>query len=307
MCSLADSALPTGGFVASSGLESYVQHGFVQTSSQGIQQSGASGSTTVANATSTLTDFVRQSLISYAQLNLPFFERAHHAANSATSDTLATACTDIIDCDARLEQMVLNHVTRRASKAQGVALLMLYGRAFAVPHSNAKQDESTTNAIPADRARHIIMTRLVDNLKTASRQTSSNFGGHLPICFAVLTAALGLSLSTRRPCSFGTSADLAIARSVHLHLFLQARALLSSAVRMNLTGPYAAQRLLLTEVKPIVAAAMQSWSARATPSLPNAQPGSFDSDDEDGPATTWPLGEILAGRHDQLHSRIFNS
>lgn len=29
--------------------------------------------------------------------------------------------------------------------------------------------------------------------------------------------------------------------------------------------------------------------------------------EEEGPATTWPLGEILAARHDQLHSRIFNS
>lgn len=26
-----------------------------------------------------------------------------------------------------------------------------------------------------------------------------------------------------------------------------------------------------------------------------------------GPATTWPLGEILAARHDLQHSRIFNS
>lgn len=25
------------------------------------------------------------------------------------------------------------------------------------------------------------------------------------------------------------------------------------------------------------------------------------------PATTWPLGEILAARHDLQHSRIFNS
>jgi len=26
-----------------------------------------------------------------------------------------------------------------------------------------------------------------------------------------------------------------------------------------------------------------------------------------GPANTWPLGEILVGRHDLQHSRIFNS
>lgn len=28
---------------------------------------------------------------------------------------------------------------------------------------------------------------------------------------------------------------------------------------------------------------------------------------ESGPATTWPLGEILMARHDLQHSRIFNS
>jgi urease accessory protein len=30
-------------------------------------------------------------------------------------------------------------------------------------------------------------------------------------------------------------------------------------------------------------------------------------EDEQLPATTWPLGEILSARHDLLHSRIFNS
>ena len=33
----------------------------------------------------------------------------------------------------------------------------------------------------------------------------------------------------------------------------------------------------------------------------------IDDDMEDGPAVTWPLGEILAARHDLQHSRIFNS
>lgn len=28
---------------------------------------------------------------------------------------------------------------------------------------------------------------------------------------------------------------------------------------------------------------------------------------DDCPATTWPLGEILAARHDLQHSKIFNS
>ena len=82
---------------------------------------------------------------------------------------------------------------------------------------------------------------------------------------------------------------------MHLHLFLQARAILSSAVRLNLVGPYASQRLLLTDVRPAVTAALDAWRKHA------------EIVEEGGPATTWPLGEILAARHDQLHSRIFNS
>lgn len=31
------------------------------------------------------------------------------------------------------------------------------------------------------------------------------------------------------------------------------------------------------------------------------------ADDDNGPAMTWPLGELLMGRHDMQHTRIFNS
>lgn len=49
--------------------------------------------------------------------------------------------------------------------------------------------------------------------------------------------------------------------------------------------------------------------------LPVAKPGlgaavvegSGEDDEEDGPATVWPLGEILGARHDNTHVRLFNS
>lgn len=52
-----------------------------------------------------------------------------------------------------------------------------------------------------------------------------------------------------------------------------------------------------------------------TSGAPPAGPGESANDEdwawadeaEHGPATTWPLGEILAARHDLQHSRIFNS
>ena len=158
------------------------------------------------------------------------------------------------------------------------------------------------------------MTRLMDALKTATRSKRSSMQGHLPICFAVLCAALGLSLGACRAARDWRLATRRLtrddaARSMHLHLFLQARAILSSAVRLNLVGPYAAQRLLLSGVRPIVAEALASWQRRHPAKQRHSTESDDDDDDDDesGPATTWPLGEILAARHDQLHSRIFNS
>lgn len=176
LLSLSDSALPTGGFVASSGLESFLQHGFLQTSTGGSQSF-------------TLLSFLRESLVSYAHLNLHFFESAHKAVWSLRRldkpDNIAidAIVNEIIDIDDGLEQMLLNHVTRRASKAQGIALLTLYSRAFATLPSQAAGEGAATS-----------MTQLMDALKLAVRSKSSSMQGHLPVCFAVLCAVLGLSL-----------------------------------------------------------------------------------------------------------------
>ncbi|KAG6817885.1 hypothetical protein H0H87_001717 [Tephrocybe sp. NHM501043] len=62
---LSDSNLPTGSFVASSGLESYVKHGFA-----------TSGPTTA-----TIT-FVQDSLGAYARSALPFVSDAHRIVES---------------------------------------------------------------------------------------------------------------------------------------------------------------------------------------------------------------------------------
>ena len=68
-------------------------------------------------------------------------------------------------------------------------------------------------------------------------------------------------------------------------------------------GPYAAQQLLLHVVKTIVEAQMESCKDLRT----GLQENSEVLDNLKCPATTWPLGEILAARHDLQHSRIFNS
>lgn len=104
-----------------------------------------------------------------------------------------------------------------------------------------------------------------------------------------------------------------VVRSQHLFLFLHARSLLSASIRLNTIGPYAAQQLLLHVVRPLVDAAVQeAASSRITfknvleTEATDVEP-ELDDDEEGGPVMTWPLGEILAARHDLQHSRIFNS
>jgi len=94
-------------------------------------------------------------------------------------------------------------------------------------------------------------------------------------------------------------------RGAHLHLFLHARGVLSAAVRMNTLGPYAAQQLLLHAVKPMLSDVISSTAHLVSGALRDEV--NPELEDEQLPATTWPLGEILSARHDLLHTRIFNS
>ena len=83
---------------------------------------------------------------------------------------------------------------------------------------------------------------------------------------------------------------------------------------MNTLGPYAAQQLLLHAIRPLVAAEAKQCATLRTGLKPRhirETPESRTFDEEilthSGPAMTWPLGEILAARHDLQHSRVFNS
>jgi urease accessory protein len=100
--------------------------------------------------------------------------------------------------------------------------------------------------------------------------------------------------------------SLATAAAQHLFLFLHARSLLSSAIRLNTLGPYVSHRLLLHDVRPLVDEALSTCRAMALEDEADERWGAKE-EQEEGPATTWPLGEILVARHDALHSKIFNS
>jgi len=287
---LADGNLPTGSFIASSGLESFVAHGFF--------------GGPIHNLDNTVS-FIRDSVATYARSALPFVADVHQVVVKAVigggADDLAGPLDRVYEeikvLDGLYETMTLNHVAKRASKSQGVALLTLYTKGFSPPTSLLTKSAT---------ARDTFVGKLVDRYKLEIRREEVQ--GHLPICWGILTAALNISLgkSLAFEAPFNTHVYVLIwaDRSLHLHLFLHARSLLSAAVRLNMIGPYGSQQLLLHIIRPIVDVEFDNVKGvRAYSSEEITSDGGLLN----GPATTWPLGEILASRHDLQHSRIFNS
>lgn len=179
---LSDSNLPTGSFVASSGLESYIKHGFGY-----------------GDSNKTVT-FIQDSIASYARSALPFVSDAHRLVSRFRSGQIDNdsdnggALEDILSNFTSLDElyhtMTLNHVTRRASKSQGVALLTLYSKGFSRPPSFPTHGSQRADSIEDQAV--FRMENLVDRLKLTVRKEETH--GHLPVCWGLLTAALGLTL-----------------------------------------------------------------------------------------------------------------
>lgn len=322
---LSDSNLPTGGFVASSGLESFHAHGLLHSPGPSVgSSSNASSSTSKrplapsqAQLSSSTLSFARSTLHSYARSSFPFLARVHtvvsshldegaraHSERSQTrlnesaegsevAEELAQdeerlrleACLNSISkSDHSYHTLVLNHVARRASKAQGIALLTLYSKAFAKPidlegqacdgtslgngTSNASSERNgSSHALDNGRAKRTkedeqsrieLAAQLVDRLKMDIRKSSTRLSnppgttpksqrgltwtelggqhGHLPICWAVFSACLGISFR----------------KAIFLHLFLQARSLFSSSIRLNTLGPYLAHQIMRFQMRGVV-------------------------------------------------------
>ncbi|KAK9768088.1 hypothetical protein K7432_001535 [Basidiobolus ranarum] len=181
---MADSALPTGGFVASSGLEASVQAGYV-------------------HSEETLLKFISSSVHNYAFSTLPFVTKGYQISESAElSDE--EKYEQLIQLDDFYEASTPNTITKRASKAQGTAMLMLLYKSF------------------GELSKSVLATRLKQQVRLG------RIGGHLPVCFGMACQHLNISLSNTQ----------------ELFLFLFVRAIISAAVRLNLVGPYFAQTLL---------------------------------------------------------------
>ncbi|KLJ07182.1 urease accessory protein, partial [Blastomyces silverae] len=122
---LSDSALPLGSFAYSSGLESYLAHNKL------LQSQSQSQSQPRTNPVTSFHLFLSFSLASLASTTLPYVLAAHrHPEQLETLDNdldASTPCT----------------VTRRASVAQGLALLGVWERAFKDAYTHTPDNKST--------------------------------------------------------------------------------------------------------------------------------------------------------------------
>ncbi|KAK2778569.1 hypothetical protein FQN52_004629 [Onygenales sp. PD_12] len=244
---LSDSALPLGSFAYSSGLESYIAH----------NKPLPPGTT----PTTSFHNFLSLSLASIASTTLPYLLTAHRHPDQleALDNDLdaSTPCT----------------VARRASIAQGLALLGVWERAFREPYSST----DTTN--PTTRTAISALSSFSELLKATPPPPSDpslGANGHLAPLWAVVCVALGIDIS----------------HSAYIYMLNHAKAVLSAAVRASVMGPYQAQGVLASRwLQDVIAERVEGqWGVGV---------------EEAGQAV--PVVDLWVGRHELLYSRIFNS
>ncbi|KAJ3045601.1 hypothetical protein HK097_001179 [Rhizophlyctis rosea] len=249
---LADSSLPTGGFVASGGLEAALHASQI-------------------HSEPSLISFISTSLHNLAHSSIPYVRSAWSCLDS---DSMQNSDTPPSEELLRLDKLYdaltgSNHVARRASIAQGSAYLTVMERGFVDCVEDGK-----------------IKQMKLFKMKIRGGTTP----GHLPITFGAITQCLRISLD----------------KTLHLYLYLHARTLLSSAVRLNLVGPYRAQALLL-HLHSTVDKVLENYHLSVErPEDVDRVEGKGEEEDEGGWQTS-PLLDIMQGTHDRLYTRLFNT
>ncbi|KAF2999335.1 hypothetical protein E8E13_005437 [Curvularia kusanoi] len=191
---LSDSALPLGSFAFSSGLESYLAHHKVSPPS--------------ASQLPLFNTFLRLSLSTLASTALPYVLAAYRTPEEIeTLDNdfdASTPCT----------------VARRASIAQGRALLAVWDRSFKARYKPSQGDAKEFDS------RQVAIDALTSF--SAALRTSPHANAHYAPLWGLVTRILAVPLH----------------ESAYLFLFSHARTVMSAAVRASVMGPYQAQALL---------------------------------------------------------------
>ncbi|KAJ1766334.1 hypothetical protein EV180_001799 [Coemansia sp. RSA 518] len=281
---LADSQLPTGGFVASAGLEAAMQARLIRENASETDSDSFIG-------------FIRGSTYNQARFALPFCSRAHEEtmhlisrvqsdvkdsategvdtdAVKADEDTTDSVATDVIDILQRIDdyhQTMLssNSVAMRASTAQGGGLLTLFNRGYA-------------HARFMDHARGQLCVAIAKRLQRLARL--GEMRAHWPVIFGFVCAAVGISIE----------------HTQQLFMFQFVRQIFSAAIRLNLVGPLRAQALQCD--MQLAASDLLEQHAHLRVA--------FDSPEDvfgESAVYTEPVLELYQGMHDRLYSRIFNS
>lgn len=239
---LADSALPLGSFAYSNGLESFLAHH--KPLSAGITQ------------ISLFHKFLGLSIQSLAFTTVPY-------VLTAFRDPLA-----LMDLDNDLDASTTCRIARRASVAQGRALLSVWEKSFA---------GGAASTFPESVEAPTVIETFAKDLQAASNKPEPiTINGHLAPLWGVVCLALGLNLE----------------ESGYLFLLNHAKAVLSAAVRASVMGPYLAQNMLAGQE-------LQEQIRKCLEKVWLTQP------EDAGQAV--PILDLWIGRHEMLYSRLFNS
>lgn len=241
---LSDSALPLGSFAYSNGLESYIAH---------------HKSLPRTNPATSFHRFLSLSIASVASTTLPYLFKAHRQPDQL----------DTLDND--LDASTPCTVARRASVAQGLALLGVWERAFRESYKwrSEMEDSRAQSAIQSLDVFSETLKQYVDSAGVCAN-------GHLAPIWGVVCVAMGVE----------------IGQAAYVFMLNHAKAVLSAAVRASVMGPYQAQAVLASHDMrdTIVQWVRREWLAEPEDAGQNV-----------------PILDLWVGRHELLYSRIFNS
>jgi len=235
---LSDSALPLGSFAYSSGLESFLAHNKGGNNFALFQQ------------------FLELSVQAMAYTNVPY-------VFASFRNPLA-----LLELDNDLDASTPCTVQRRASTAQGRAMLNVWEKAFA---GTARTQFSENHEAMA-----ALNTFATEVRAAAISSEKLPVNGHLAPIWGVAVMSLGLNLEA----------------AGYVFLLNHAKSVISAGVRASVMGPYQAQRLLAGE-------RLQHLVRESLERVWFLQP-------EDAGQRVPPM-DLWNGRHELLYSRIFNS
>lgn len=215
---LSDSALPLGSFAFSSGLESFLSHNKHATNAARLQA---------------FDRFLSHSLQNLSSTALPYTLAAYNDP------------TQLVRLDNDLDASTPCTVARRASIAQGRALLTVWERALA---ASAEPRSAATDAVSA----------FASAAKASTPDaTGLQLNAHFAPLFGAACRALAVSLDD----------------TAYLLLLNHAKAILSAAVRASVVGPYQSQAVLASaklqaRIKELVARYRHSRAEDAAVTVP---------------------------------------